>query len=60
VDHHVQVKPGPLDILAEPALSVGLIYGALKALRRPEVLAPNVDIGLVTADGKSCDDHAFE
>src|SRR5262249_29710169 len=57
---HVQVKAGPLDVLAKPTLVIGLIYSALQPLGWPEVFAPNVDIGLMAADGIGCDDHAFK
>ena len=60
MDDHVQVETGPLDVFAQPTLAVGLIDGPLQPLGRLEVLAPNVDIGLMTADGKGRDDHAFE
>src|SRR6516225_4153664 len=60
VDHDFQVKAGPLDVLAEPIPAIGLTDGALQALGRTEILAPNVNIGLVTADGMGRDDYAFE
>ena len=60
VNDDIQIKAGPLDILAQPPLGIGLVQGALQALRRAEVLAPNVDVGLMAADGIGCDDHAFQ
>src|SRR5438552_539897 len=60
VDDHIQIKAGSLNVLPKPVLAVGFIDGALQALRRPEIFAPNVDVRLMTADGVSGDDHTLE
>jgi len=46
MDDYVQVKAGPQDVLAKPPFTLGLLDGALQALGRPKIFAPNVDVAL--------------
>src|SRR2546422_7890613 len=60
MDYHIQIEAASLDVLAQPTPGVGLLHRTTEALGRPEILAPNVDVGLVASNGKGSDDHAFQ
>ena len=51
MDDHVQIEAAALDVRAQPPVRMRFLHGAVEALRRAEVLAPDVDVGLVAADG---------
>ncbi len=60
MDDDVQIESAPLDVLAQPPVRIGFLHGAVEALRRAEVLAPDVHVGLVAANAVSGDDHALQ
>ena len=60
MNDNVQVKTGSLDVLAQPPLTVGLVQGTLQTFGRSEVLASDVNVRFVTADGVGRNDHAFD
>src|SRR5262249_4127354 len=60
MDNNIEIETSLLDIHAEPAFPRGLVDGALQSPGRTEILAPNVDIRFVTADGVCGDEGAFD
>src|SRR5437867_7197876 len=60
MDDDIQVEAAPLDVLAQPASGVSFFHCPIEAMSRAEILAPNVNVGLVAPDRVGSDQHALE
>ena len=51
---------GAEDVVAEEALGIGIVDRLLHDGEQVAILAANVDVSLLRADGESGDDHTFD
>src|SRR3954471_8164435 len=56
----IELLAGAKDVIAEKALGVGVVDRLLHDCEQVAILAADVDVSLLRADGESRDDHAFD
>src|SRR4051794_15951596 len=56
----IELLAGAKDVIAEKALGVGVVNRLLHDCEQVAILAADVDVSLLSANGKSGDDHAFD